>query len=230
MKYSYRMPKKATHHEVHAHLSHEQVKRLHKGETVQLKHDQVGRGEHKLMLSKSKATKMMTAHRSGKGMRLHMSPAEISASGLSLKDVGNALKKGYQLYQKNVKPLVGQQIRAGLTNAIKVGAPALAAAVGMPEASPALAALADKYAASAVNAVGDVTGAFGLPHGKHKKKMLRIKDDYNTLLQHQHPAMNPHLPLPDQSHPQYTNIGAGVVHHHHFHHHTKGGSFLPAGY
>lgn len=136
-------------------------------------------------------------------------PKKTEGGKISLGDV----VKGYKKY---VKPVVGPAIRKGLTKAIKVGAPVLATAVGQPELAPLASGLADQYAESAVNKLGDVTGAFGIHHKEHAKRYNKTKpavisDTHSNFLNPLHPAMNPALPPPDMS----------VIH---------GGSFRPAGY
>lgn len=200
-------------------LTPRNVSRLRNGHVVQLKADQIaGSGAaahtHIIKLSGPYAKKLTTAQRKNVGAKIKLSKQEIEASGLNLKDVGRALKAGFEAYKKNVKPVVGPAIRDGLTKAVKAALPAAAVAIGAPELAPAAAAIANQFGSQAVNALGDVTGAYGVKKGSKK---FVLSNSYNTMIGVHHPAMHPGLPLHDHS------IGGALRKHG-----IKGGSFLPA--
>jgi hypothetical protein len=91
-----------------------------------------------------------------------------------------------------------------MTQVVKKGLPAAAIAMGQPELAAPAALLADKYAASAVNALGDATGGFGVKAKARKTKATKavagmgtkkpaVKYDGNMsgFLPGNHPAMWP---------------------------------------
>lgn len=196
-------------------LTPRNVSRLRNGHIVQLKADQIGGAvphTHVIKLSGVYAKKLTTAQKKKVGAKIQLSKQEIEASGLNIKDVGRALKKVADVYKKNIKPIVGPAIRDGLTKAVKVGLPAAAIAVGAPELAPVASAIADQLGSKAVNALGDVTGAYGVG-----KKKFVLSNSRNTMLGTRHPAMSPRLPMADHS------IGGALRKHG-----IRGGSFLPA--
>jgi hypothetical protein len=65
------------HHEVSINLSKPQMSKLHKGLAVQLKHGDIGSGVHQVHLTHQQFRKMETAHRNGKGIRLHFNPEQV---------------------------------------------------------------------------------------------------------------------------------------------------------
>lgn len=195
-------------------LTPRNVSRLRNGHIVQLKADQIGGAmphTHVIKLSGVYAKKLTSAQKKV-GAKIQLSKQEIEASGLNIKDVGRALKKVADVYKKNIKPVIGPAIRDGLTKAVKVGLPATAIALGAPELAPVASAIADQFGSKAVNALGDVTGAYGVG-----KKKFVLSNNRNTMLGSRHPAMSPHLPLADHS------IGGALRKHG-----IRGGSFLPA--
>lgn len=190
-------------------LTPRNVSRLRNGHVVQLKPDQFGAGAaytHTIHLNKPFVKKLTQAKSANKGIKLQMTEHEISASGLKLKDIGNALKKGFEIYKKEIKPTVAPLIRKGLTAAVKTALPAAAIALGQPELAAPAAAFADKYAEQGINKIGDLTGAYGV--GKSVRKGGRLPAP--------HPSRNPPLPMPDHSNSKA--IKAGI----------RGGSFKPA--
>lgn len=194
------MPKKIELEPVSLGLTKPQLRKLHKGQCCQLKPDQMRGGSITLMLSRGKVRKIRTAHKKSKGLRLKMTPDEIEQSGEGfkeiMKNVGEKIKKGIKK--------AGPYIRKGLTEAVKVGLPALAVAVGQPELALPAKVLADTVAKKAVDKLGDVAG-FGM-------KRKRLKDDYSNFQASDHPAMSPHLPLPDFSKPNpHLMSGSGLI-------------------
>ena len=217
--------------ETHAHLTTPQLRKLHKGETVQLKHEHIGEGL-KIHLAHGKIKKMLTAKRNKKGMRLKMTPEEVEMNGHGIfdfikkvahkvgsfvkNDVAPVAKSAYKGYQKYVKPVVGPAIRKGLAKALPVAVAAAATMLGQPELAIPAAAFASKIATPLVDTVGNVSGAYGLKH----KKRFHLREDSATMVHSRHPAMNPVLPLPDFSKPDHKHSGGRL---------TRGGSFLASG-
>jgi len=116
-------------------------------------------------------------------------------------------KKGGAM-KKKVRPLV----RKVLKKALEVAVPLATSAVA-PELAPVASALTSAYSDKAVNKLGDTIG-FGTRGGR-----LRAGSDYSQFQHTRSPAMNPVLPLPDFSRPNFTHSGVKV-----------GGSFVPVGY
>ena len=114
---------------------------------------------------------------------------------------------------KKIKPA----IRKAVKKAIQVAVPLATSAVA-PELVPLASALTNQYSDKAVNALGSKLG-FGYRGGA-----LRAGSDYSQFQAMRSPAMNPVLPLPDFSRPDFKHTGAkvgGML---------SGGSFMPAGY
>ena len=198
-------------------LTPRNISRLRNGHTVQLKADQIGGAvshTHVIKLSGVYAKKLTLAQKKNAGTKIQLSKQEIEASGLNARDIGRALKKVADVYKKNVRPVVGPAIRDGLTKAVKVALPAAAVAIGAPELAPVASAVANQFGSKAVNALGDVTGAYGV---KGKKKFV-LSNTRSTMIGSQHPAMSPGMPIHDHS------VGGALrkaI--------MRGGSFLPAG-
>lgn len=150
-------------------LTARQISKLRNGHPVQLKPSQVGCGME-VKLHASKAKKLHSAARRSKGCRVSMTQEECDMSGgkLSWKGFKRGLKKGWDVYQKDIKPIVSPLIRKGLKAAVEKGLPALAAAVGQPELAAAVPALS-----KGVDAVGNATKAFGV-----KSDLKKISNFY----------------------------------------------------
>lgn len=167
------------------HLSETNFRKMMKGEPTQFSHEQLTGGSIVLKLHPAKHRKIQTAIKRGKGLKIHLSPDEwektcsINGEGITLKSIGHAIKTGWNFWKQHVVPIVGQPIRTALTDVIKAGAPALATAVGFPEAAPAAAALANQYAAPLVNTIGNTTGAFGL--NEKTKHQLQGYEKYGCV-------------------------------------------------
>ena len=142
-------------------LSHKQLQKLHSHSPVQLKHEQIGHGEHILHVKKRQATKIMKAHQLGKGCRIQLDGDEYEESVAHggafldfLKNTGQFLKDkvfSNPTYQQNIAPL----IRRGLNAAVDRFVPGITAPTGF---APELTNLAR----AGVNKLGDVTHAYGL--------------------------------------------------------------------
>lgn len=137
--------------EVALSLSPENMKKLAKGHTIQLKHSQIAPGaqhKHKLVMSKKNAMKIMRAGRNGKQVRLSLSSDEIEGSGVLdwFKKAGRFVKDKIidtQFYQDNLRPLARKGVDMLVDSFVPVPARDLAR--------------------KGVDFVGDKTKAFGLP-------------------------------------------------------------------
>jgi hypothetical protein len=178
----YKMP------EVAVQLSERNMSRIRNGHTVLLKPTQLGSGSHKLQINDELAKRVGAAMKKNKGVKIQLSAQEIEASGLR-----SALKRVGRAYQRSIKPVVGPVIRDVMTQVVKKGLPAAAIAMGQPELAAPAAFLADRYAAKAVNALGDATGGFGLKKKKQKQSSSLITYDGNMsgFLPANHPALWP---------------------------------------
>ena len=165
--------------EVKMDLTKPQLRKLSKGQTCQLKPAQMAGTGVTLLLSRGKVRKLGTAQRKQKGLRLKMSQEEIERSGEGFKDILSKIKRK----MKSASP----EIRKGLTEAVKVGLPALAVAVGQPELAIPAKIVADTLAKKVVDKVGEKVGFGG-------RKQYKLKDDYSLFQSPSHPAMNPPYP------------------------------------
>ena len=114
---------------------------------------------------------------------------------------------------KKVRPLIRKVVKKALQVAVPLATSAVA-----PALAPLASAITNEYGDKAVNALGSRLG-FGYRGGA-----LRAGSDYSQFQHTRSPAMNPVLPLPDFSKPDFKHSGAkvgGML---------KGGSFLPSGY
>ena len=75
---------------VHVTLSAAQQRRLASGLTVQLRHEALHGGPHEVHLSVAQASRLTTAQRTGKGMRLQLSPAQLRTGGGFLEQLRRA--------------------------------------------------------------------------------------------------------------------------------------------
>ena len=108
-------------------LSDAQLHKLHKGETVQIKNNQIGTGRE-FKLHPENAKKVVKALKNGTGVRLSVSEAEISGSGVFGKKADKWMeKKGIKktVYKLGtaVKPLVHEAITATSALASQYGIP-----------------------------------------------------------------------------------------------------------
>ncbi len=81
-------------------LSDAQLRKLAKGGSIQLRHDQIIGGLNIRKLSLETQKKMKKAWNSNKGMRLKLAPEEIEGSGLNLKKMAKSTAK---MAKKGVK-------------------------------------------------------------------------------------------------------------------------------
>jgi hypothetical protein len=221
-------------------VSPAQMRKLRKGSTVQLKPDMVGSGV-KIMITPDKAKRLRASFGKSKEIRVKLNPQEIAASNLvggrvNLRSIGRTVKDGVntglRLYREKVRPHIKDELKSGVKQAIKKGVPAAvtaaAALTGQPQllaAVPAASYAADKLADPAANALGKVTGAYGMKKKGGKAAIPGMpggifRTDMGTLMSLGHPALNPQLPVSDFSKPNIKLMkDPGVVKY------KKGGSF-----
>lgn len=171
--------------ETNLDLTPTQMKRLITGGAVMISPQMVG-GAVSCTLHPMKHKKMMKNHAAGKKYRLQMDESELTGgswkslkrglkkgfkavgkiSKVAGKDLGEALKtgakQGWELYKKDVKPIVGPPIR----NAMKKGIhTAIEGTTGFFTENPIAVGLAHKVANELekyVDMLGDKSQAFGM--------------------------------------------------------------------
>jgi len=143
--------------EVEIDLSPAQIRKLKKGQTIQLKPAMIGKGM-KVPMKAHKAKRIHSAARRSKGVRLSMDEDEIEAGRITWGDLKRGLKKAWRGYKKYVKPVAAPIIKKGLQIGVEKGSQALAAYTGQPE----IAILGKIAAEKGVPALGRVTGAYGM--------------------------------------------------------------------
>ena len=145
--------------EIGVHLSKNQLDKLRRGHRIQISGGALD-GPHRLLVKSHNLKRIERARKANKGVRIQLDEEEIDGSGLK-----EILKKGWDYYQKNIKPKVSNTVRNVLTQTVEKGIPAVLTALGQPELAVPAAALAHKFAGKAVNYIGDHTHAFGLQGG-----------------------------------------------------------------
>lgn len=108
-------------------ITENQFHKLRKGKTVQLTHSQISlkkKHNHQIFVQPPKFKRLHTAARNGKGVRLQLTPNELEMSGAGFMDFINKLKNAGKwvkdkiidsdVYQKNLKPVVSDIVRAGV--------------------------------------------------------------------------------------------------------------------
>lgn len=141
-------------------LSKTNIRNIRQGRTTQISADQLGHGEHKLHLKPRKMHRVESALRNRKGLRilLENDEAEATLHGSGLPGIRTLLHHGARV----ALPAVQRGIR-------KYGQ----RAVGR-RASNLIAEAADSGLHHAIDAVGDVTGAYGIAaHGGSIRNDLR---------------------------------------------------------
>lgn len=152
-------------------LTQGNVKRLLNGHQIQLTNDQLKKDKHYIVVHPSTHKKLNKAKASGKGVRLIMTPEEFKASGSGFMDILRGIKKGAawiknnvidsSLYQSTVKPAVRGLVNAAETAIMPIVPGPLQGAVH-----------------AAVEKVGSVTNAYGLPANKvvkQRKQVIKAK-------------------------------------------------------
>lgn len=173
-------------HQVDVSLSHHQIQKAARGHPIQLHAKQLHGAHHKLVLHPENAKKYHRAKRQRKGVRLHLSPEEIHASGLM-----DWLKKGFEFVKEKVvptvqkiyeplKPILAPIIRQGTEQLVQKGISKVGAK------NKFLGDVASQLAPSAIEALGSKTGAFGL-----RKHMIHGSGTgtMSPILSPLHPAM-----------------------------------------
>ena len=103
------------HHPVKLYLSTAQLSKVRNGHSIQLPANAIGHssGVQFQTLHPSNLTKLSKAHRSGKGVRITLTPAELEGTGIL-----DALRSGYKWIKKNsniLKPIASAVLDAGAT-------------------------------------------------------------------------------------------------------------------
>ena len=119
------MPTKTPLHIVKLDLTPTQIKKLRKGQHVQLKHHHIGRG-HPVHMTLTKAKAFHKAHLEGRGKRLHLTHHELHASGL-----WDEIKKGASWLWNTV----GKPVASAGLNALESTVGDLVPLVGKPLAA-----------------------------------------------------------------------------------------------
>jgi len=180
------MSKDAILEELKVELSEPQIKKLVKGQAVQLKPHMIGKGIP-LALDKRNARKIKRAVMQGKGARLRMMPHEIDGSGL-----WKFIKKAVRLVNKVIP------IKDIAKSAAKVVLPAVATAVGGPAAGAVVSNVPEKYGDKVIDVVAEQAGlgvrargvrAKGVKSGKGVRAkglgrgMKKLKSEGGALIQ-----------------------------------------------
>lgn len=179
-------------------LSPAQVRKLVKGQSIQLPHAKLMRGIE-VVLKKKKATRVHRAHAKSRGVRLQMDPEELEMSGAGfldfLKKAGTFLKEKVftnPIYKQVAAPLIKQGLQRGVS--------ALQGAVGA--VVPELGAPIGELGNAAVNKLGEVSGAYGM-------RMRPVVRHAGTLLPASRASLkmglplNPHPEMQDDSMPNW---------------------------
>ena len=153
---------KAKLHLVSCSLTKTQVSALMAGKPVKLLPRHIMGNKHKLALSARLAKSMQ-------GGSLHMTNAELEASGLKeiWQSIKSGAKKAKNFYDKNLKSVLGPILKKGVQSAI-IGSEALLAS-SFPAYAPQIAMASAKYNSSIVDKLGELSHAYGL-----KEVMLHL--------------------------------------------------------
>lgn len=153
---------------------------------------------------------------------------EIEEGGqINWRKIGRTLrstaKAAAKFYREKIRPVVGPKIKKAIQTAIEEGIPLageyLGAVTGQPEivaaaTSEPVKKFAKRAAEKGTEKLSKLTGAFGLKVDKSLAKQIsemeypktlpyrpQLQNNYSLFLNPNHPAMNPKLPLPDNSLP-----------------------------
>lgn len=157
---------------------------------------------------------------------LEANEVEMDGGRINWRAIGRTLRMGAKAaakyYRENIRPEIGPGLKRAVEKAIKTGIPAIATAgltaIGQPELAaaiePGAARLASEVAGPATERLGKLTGAYGMKKGKSMEKAIAemeypdilpyrpmLQDNYSRFLGPNSPAMNPTLPMPDNSLP-----------------------------
>lgn len=137
-------------------LNEAQVRKLINGHPIQIDKEKLNGSQHYLMVHPSTHKRATTARMKGKGIRVALTPEELQMSGQGFMDILRKIGKAAtfvkdkiidsSFYQQNIRPEVKALVNAGTT--------ALANVLPGPVAN---------IATKGINAIGEQTGAFGLP-------------------------------------------------------------------
>ena len=101
------------HHPIKLHISHNQVARIRAGHPVQIKHEHIGHAHGSIFrhLHPTNLEKIHKAHRGRRGVRVHLTHAELHGTGLL-----DSIKKGVNFVRKHagvLKPIASAVLDAG---------------------------------------------------------------------------------------------------------------------
>ena len=150
-------------HQVPLTLTEPQFRKLKNNHTVQLRHAQISHGNrhaHHIVVHHSKAKKVHTAARNGKGVRVCLTPHELEMSGQGLADFWNKIKSAGSWVKKNVidTPLYQNTFKPIVHGLVDQGINAASALVGS-KTGPLGQKIASDVANAAANKVYASTGA-----------------------------------------------------------------------
>lgn len=111
--------------------------------------------------------------------------------GRKLKNVGKDITDGYKEFRDNpknagVRKIIQEGAKQAIKGAITSAGTALGSTIGVPQLGLVAGVASDPLAQMAVEKIGLGSG-------------YMLNDNFNTFLNSNHPAMNPSLPMPDQS-------------------------------
>lgn len=151
-------------------LTEANVRKLINGHPIQLSSQQLHGTSHHLVVHPETHKRMLAAKAKKKGIRIHLTPEEVAASGQGfgdfLRKIGKAAKwVGEKVsdvihsgaYQKYAKPLV----KTLVSDATAAVAPMLGPLAGPVE--------------SGVQKLGEVTGAYGLPQSLPTDNLIMVQ-------------------------------------------------------
>ena len=189
---------------VHLDIPFEQIKRLIRGNEINLKHHQLMTGDP-VVLHRTKVRKIERAHARQRGCRIGLTPEEFELQHThvgggkfldALKSAGQWLKKNVidtDVYQKSIKPIVKQGVNFGVEQVAKA----------IATKAPFLAPVAQEVIQYGANKVGNATGAFGVRQRHQYGGTLLVDNSMSRGNYSKGSALNPALPPQDFSHPNY---------------------------
>lgn len=146
------------------HLSKEQIVRLGKGLSTNIRHSQMGsdKGDFVVMLHPQNARRMLTSYTKGKGMRLCLSPDEMMGTEKKGSGFFKGLKKttgiGKQQFISEAKNIGKEVVHRGSS----VVGTAITAYTGNPMLGEMVSQSLDKAGTSAINSIEPSKSKYGI--------------------------------------------------------------------
>lgn len=225
------MARKKDYGSIDMELTDAQLRKLTKGGAIIVKPSMFKKGhmyrvspaKHRRMMTAVKKGKGYKLQMSPE--ELEANEVEMEGGRVNWRAVGRTFRRGAQAaakyYREQVRPEIGPGLKRVVKKAIETGIPALATAgltaIGQPQlaaaAAPAAARIARKVAEPATEKIGKLTGAYGMKKGSLESQIAKmeypdilpyrpmLQDNYSGFLGPNSPAMNPTLPMPDNSLP-----------------------------